>query len=621
MDDIGLPHVPSVTSAIPNRIHLADGTSVNSTEASQVEGDHPTDWNAHAAFKLGSFSIDEYGPLKVVVIGAGFSGITAGIRFRQHIQNLDLTIYEKNAGVGGTWYSNRYPGLACDIPSHCYQLTFEPKTDWSAFYAPGPEILAYMQGVAEKYKLMPYIKLEHELIQARFDEPSGKWHLRIRHPTGAYGEYEEIEDTADLLFCGTGSLSRWTWPDIEGLHTFKGRLFHSAQWDQQDGDSWQESVKGWRDKTVAVIGVGSSGIQLVPALQPRVAKLFNYVRGKTWLSPPFASEKLAALVKDSASSNYIFTEEDKKAFGDPKVYRAFRHDLEDNLNSTHSATLRGSEMQNAARVAFKENMIKRLAKKPWIADHLIPDFGVACRRLTPGPGYLEALCEDNVDFVPTHIKRITEDGIELVDGTQHKIDILVCATGYDTTYQSPFPMVGRNGTNLNDKWSPHPITYLSVCVDEFPNWFFSLGPNAGVGSGSLLAVIEKQVEYAVEVTKKLQRERLKTIEVKAEAVQDYDEYIEHYFPTSVYSERCRSWYKMGKEEGRVAGLWPGSCLHSLRALRYPRWEDFNYGQVDKVKNRLYWLGDGSTLNEKSMSGDRAWYLNDEYLDIPPIPQA
>jgi hypothetical protein len=251
-----------------------------------------------------------------------------------------------------------------------------------------------------------------------------------------------------------------------------------------------------------------------------------------------------------------------------------------------------------------------------------------------------------VDFITSEIKRITPAGIETVDGQHQELDVIVCATGFDTSYKLGFPFVGRNGVDLADRFSPHPETYLTVCADGFPNWFMALGPNSGVGSGSLLVVIERQIDYAVMATCKLQRERLKSIEAKPEAVRDFDEYLEHYFPTvsltayhferdlnelfqSVYSEKCRSWYKMGKEEGRVAGLWPGrilvcrfviwiligiwnlgSCLHAVRALANPRWEDFNYEYLDgEPKNRFYWLGDGQTYNEKTFTGDSKTHVH------------
>ncbi|TDL19261.1 FAD/NAD(P)-binding domain-containing protein [Rickenella mellea] len=570
--------------------------------------------NAFKTFSLGSFSIDEDRPMKVVVIGAGFSGIAAGIRFPQRVKNLDLTIYEKNAGVGGTWYSNRYPGLACDLPSHTYQFSFEDKTDWSAFYAPGPEIRGYLEHVVDKYKLMRYIKLQHELTSARYDERTGKWHLKIRRPSGTSTtqdvHFEEFEDVADFVLAGTGALSRWSWPDIPGLTAYKETLVHSAQW---------EDVEELEGKAVGIIGVGSSAIQLVPALQPRAGKVFNFVRGKTWLATPFASEKLSELMKrDPKAANYEFTDEDKERFTDPKYYKEFRHELEAELNSVHFATIKDSDMQKGARKAFHEAMIERLEVKPWIADHLIPTFPVACRRLTPGPGYLEALCKDNVDFVADEIRRITPTGIETVNGRHFPLDILICATGYDTAFQTPFSVIGRNGLTLNERYTPHPETYLTMCTDGFPNWFQTLGPNSAVGSGSLLAIIEAEVEYAVAVVRKMQRERIRSVEVKREAVKDFDEYLEAYFPTTVYSEKCRSWYKMGQEEGRVVGLWPGSCLHAIRAMANPRWEDFDYKYLENTKNRFQWLGDGSTYAEKHMKGDRAFYLTE--VDIPAVPE-
>ena len=246
-----------------------------------------------------------------------------------------------------------------------------------------------------------------------------------------------------------------------------------------------------------------------------------------------------------------------------------------------------------------------------------------------------------VDFQPTPIKRVTPTGIELADGTHAELDVLVCATGYDYSFQLDFPMVGRGGGTIQEKWAPHPETYLAVCTDGFPNWFMALGPNSGVGSGSLLVLIERQVDYAVEAARKMQRERLKSIEVKREAVEDFDEYLEvgvsvlskgsvsdrttqSYFPNTVYSEKCRSWYKMGTTDGRIVALWPGmslrvritchtlplmivpsgSCLHAVRAIEHPRWEDFNYELPEGVKNRMHWLGDGQTYNEKTMTGDR-----------------
>ncbi|KAF5374223.1 hypothetical protein D9758_004660 [Tetrapyrgos nigripes] len=563
---------------------------------------------------------------QVVVIGAGFSGITAGIRLLQRVRNLDLTIYEANAGVGGTLWTNRYPGLACDIPAHSYQLTFAENPNWSAFYPPGPEIREYLGSVVDKYKLMPYIKLQHKLIRSEYDEQTGKWQLTIQRailePTGQ-SNTEDFFDTADVLITAIGILSRWQWPDIQGLETFQGKVVHSAQWETGEGDNsptakWEDTVKGWKDRKVAVVGVGSSAIQIVPSLQPKVAHLSNFVRGKTWISSVFGQSLIAEISKNEGASNYEYTDEDKKRFLDAKVYNEYRKKIERDVNAAlHQATLLGNPMQEGARKLFRAEMIRRLAKRPWIADHLLPDFAVACRRLTPGPGYLEALCEDNVEFVPDAIKQVTLSGIETVDGRHRDFDIIICATGFDISWKLPFPFIGRGGITINEKHHPHPRTYLSVAVDGFPNWFCLLGPNS-VGAGSLLIVMERQVDYAVQVVLKLQRERMKSIEVKKEAIDDFDEYLESYFPKTVFGSKCKSWYKMGKEEGRVVAVWPGSPLHAVYALAHPRWEDYNYEPLDPgVKNRFYWLGDGSTMADTIPGVDSSWYLDPKAVDVPP----
>jgi len=368
---------------------------------------------------------------------------------------------------------------------------------------------------------------------------------------------------------------------------------------------------------VAVIGVGSSAIQMVPALQPRSKKVVNFVRGKTWIAAPFASTDIQ--VRNPGGDNHQFSDKEIHEFKDIEYYSKFRYKLEDELNSVHGATQREHHIQEAAVNAFKETMIKKLQKKPWIAQHLIPDFPVACRRLTPGPGYLEALCEDNVEFVSDTIKRVTKSGIETADGKHREFDIIVCATGFDTTSRPKHPIIGRNGVNLQDRWSHHPVTYLTMAVDGFPNWFYAFGPNSGVGSGSLLVLMEREVDYIIKIISKLQRERIKSIEVKKEAVDDFDAYLESYFPQTVYSAKCRSWYKMGKEEGRVVGLWPGSTLHALRTFEHPRWEDYNYELLEEGQmNRFHWLGNGWTIAERDSTGDRAWYLAE--IDYPPVPE-
>ncbi|KAF8575982.1 FAD/NAD(P)-binding domain-containing protein [Ramaria rubella] len=543
--------------------------------------------------------------MRVAVIGAGFGGITAGIRIPQRLRNVELVIYERLSGVGGAWRANTYPGLTCDVPSHTYQLGFEPNLNWSSFFPPGPEILAYLEGVADKYKLKQYMRFNHTLTNALWDAKAGKWNLTLSTREG------DVHDSVDFVLNCTGPLTDWAWPDIEGLGVFEGSLVHSANWTLKK----QGEKEAWEGKTVAVIGVGASAIQLVPAMQPKAAKLTCFVRGKTWIAPPSARDEIQA--RNPGSTNFEYTEEDKTKFKDPEYYSTYRRKLENDITAHHGASLRGHKLHLMFAPMLRDFMSDVLAKQPEIAKHLIPNFSPGCRRFTPGLPFLEALLRDNVEFVSNEMKCFTPSGIETVDGKERKFDIIVCATGYNTSYIRKGDFVGRDGANLRDKWSAHTTSYMSIATDGFPNWFYVLGPNSGVGAGSIPALIDKQVGYFTSVVAKAQREHIKSIEVKKEAVEDFDEYIENYFPQTIYSEKCRSWFKNGREEGRVTNTWPGSTIHAMRAMENPRWEDYNYEYVENRKNRLYWLGNGWTAAERDETGDRVSYLDE--IDYPPVP--
>ncbi|TFK24264.1 FAD/NAD(P)-binding domain-containing protein [Coprinopsis marcescibilis] len=592
---------------------------------------------------LDPFPIDYSRPMKVAVIGAGYTGIIAAVRFPQKVSNLEFVVYEANAGVGGVWYSHRYPGLACDVPSHCYQLSFEPNSNWSSFHPEGPEIQQYLEGVVDKYKLWPYIKLQHRLVHARYDEEAGKWHLKIRRPkysahngTDADGnnangaaevEWEEFEDIVDIVLSGMGALCRWDWPKIDGLTSFKGKLIHTAEWETGEGDpkaGWKTTVSSWSDKKIGVIGISSSAAQIVPSLQPIVSKLVNYGRSKTWVVAPFGHDKVQELAKNPRATDYYFTDEDKEAFKDPAIYTKFRKEIEQRMQSGYPLLFRGSPMQQHVRNMATQMMKQKLAKKPEIAEALIPDYPVGCGRPVPDAGYLGALCQDNVDYVSTPIAKVTETGIETVDGNHKELDVIICATGYDLSFDYRLPIIGRNGLDLKDAWGSgaSPETYLSLAASSFPNWFQSLGPNGAVPGGSLTLVLEKIVEYVVEVTLKLQRDRYKSIEVKKEAVNAFDRFAQGYFPKTVFSLPFKSFFKANSDpNGKISVIWPGTPLHYVKALKHPRWEDFTYERsVKDNDDSAAWLGDGTTLANMDPNADRAWYIDPENIDFPKVPE-
>ncbi|PWY90427.1 flavin-binding monooxygenase [Aspergillus sclerotioniger CBS 115572] len=544
-------------------------------------------------------SVDEARPLRVVIIGSGISGIIASIRFRQRIPNLDLCVYEKNVDIGGTWLENRYPGCACDIPAHTYQATFEPNKEWSAFYATAPEIHRYWGRVVDKYGCNRYIKFKQQVVEAVWKEKDSKWILQVKdlHSGSVYA------DQCDVLISATGFLNNWKWPDIPGLHDFQGMLMHSARWDKSFDYS---------NKRVAVIGNGSSGVQIVPGMLPKVARMDHYVRNRTWIAPTFARAELDR--RGVKSDNFSFTPEELETFNkDHNAYQKFRKDIELQLQSIHGATLLGTPEQLGAKEAFTQDMRRRLSSKPELFEELVPSFPPVCRRLTPGPGYLEALTDEKIDIITSEIVRIDADGIITADGTHHPTDVLVCATGFDTTFTPRFPITGCNGLSLAERWKKTPESYLSIAVDEFPNYFICFGPNSALGEGNLLLLLERVIDYFTSCVQKMQRDNIRSMSVQKDAVERFTRYCDQYFSRTVYSEQCRSWYKGGEKDGRVIGVWPGSSLHSLRVLSQPRWEDFRYEYVGDNANG--WIGNGWTENEKN-NDINVDYLDDDQVDFP-----
>ncbi|KIW75704.1 hypothetical protein Z517_10447 [Fonsecaea pedrosoi CBS 271.37] len=557
-----------------------------------------TDWSAPS-----QKSIDDDRPIKVICIGAGISGMLTAIRFPQKIKNLDLVIYDKSDDIGGTWHENRYPGVACDIPAHSYQFTFANNLNWSSFYAAGPEIHRYLKNVARRYDVERYVKLRHLFLGARWQAADGKWEVEIEDLESG----RKFTDRADILIRATGILNRWEWPDIPGLRDFKGTLLHSA-----DRKSWETPLDP-KGKRIAVIGGGSSGIQIVPQLQPTAARIDHYMKGKTWVSPVgYGSDKSNRGVTD----NYKYSEDELRTYREnPEEYIRYRREIERIMNAKPEILFKGTEEQKAFFALNDESMKQKLSKKPHIYESLRPDFSPFCRRLTPGPGFLEALVEDNVEFIGCGIDTVVENGIKANDGKVREVDVIICATGYDTSMENEPPIIGLDGKTLADMWNPDPQAYLSICVPKMPNFFIFFGPNGGAGSGSAIPFLESVTLYLVKLVQKIQREYIKSMVVTEKATSDFVKHVDEYFSKTVFTETCKSWFKRNKQNGRVTALWPGASIHTQKALENPRYEDFTYEYLDALgSNTMAWLGNGTTVAQVS-GEDTTEYLVDN--DVPP----
>ncbi|KAK3323137.1 flavin-binding monooxygenase [Cercophora scortea] len=527
-------------------------------------------------------------PVRVIVIGAGISGIAFAYK-AQFLENVEYVIYEKNADVGGTWLESRYPGCSCDIPAHSYSYPWVGNPNWSKVYVGAEEIFEFYREKAQEYKVYEHAKFNHKVLGAEWNEETGKWTVKVQDLVSG----EVSEDSAEVVLNCAGVLNQWKWPTIDGLHSFQGKLAHTGAY-PQDLD-----LSG---KRVAVIGAGSSAIQVVPTIQPIVQSLVNFARSPTWIAPQFVGR----LAPDGRRT--IYTEEQKERFrNDPAYLKQYRREVDHELNSRFPNFYKGSPEQKASREIVEKSMRERLAKMdPVLREKLIPEFDVGCKRVTPGEGYLEALQEDNVEIVRTSIKEINAEGVVTSDGQTYPVDVIIAATGYDTSYVPAFPVVGRNNVDLGTRWAKTGAeAYFTCAVPDMPNYFMVVGPNTPISNGSLMPSIEAQVEFALSFLDKIQRQGVKSVVVSTQATTEFNDHKDAIMELLAFSGNCNSWYKGGSSTGRIVGPWPGSVNHFLESVRNPRLQDFEF--VYATPNRFSYLGNGLTLRDVKKE-DLGWYI-------------
>ncbi|KIW83605.1 hypothetical protein Z517_02851 [Fonsecaea pedrosoi CBS 271.37] len=526
--------------------------------------------------------------IKVICIGAGASGLLFAYKLQRSFYNFDLTIYEKNEDIAGTWYENRYPGCACDIPAHTYVWSFEPKTDWSSVYAGSSEIYQYFDNFSRKYDLRKYCKMQHQVIGATWDDDRGVYIVKVKDLASG----KETIDYCNILVNAGGILNAWRYPAIPGLNKYKGTLLHTAAWDNS------VDLSG---KVVGLIGNGSSGIQVLPTIQPHVDKVITFIREPTYVSPV------------QGLSQHVYTADEKKQFTEQEgTLTKYRKQIERDTNKLFNLFIKDTPSQKENR-AYITGLMKEKIANPYLEERLIPEWSLGCRRLTPGIGYLESLSKPNVEVVYGEITEITEKGCICDNGQEYPVDVLICATGFDTSFRPRFPVIGPNKKNLQDVWGKQPHSYLGLAAAEFPNYLVFLGPNCPIGNGPVLIAIEAQADWMMSVIDRYQTTNIHSFSPKQEAVDDFIEYKDKFMQKTIWSEPCRSWYKGAEIDAPITALWPGSTLHYLEALNQVRWEDFN---VRFNGNRFAWLGNGYSQTELDPLADTAYYIR-EKDDSPP----
>lgn len=520
---------------------------------------------------------------RVIAVGAGVTGICLA-KFCESVPELELQIYEKNDEVSGTWWENRYPGCGCDIPAHIYQFRWALNPYWSHYYAGSREIFQYFKDVVDNHGLRKYMKLQHTVIGARWDSKMAKWTVELERSDGS-----KFEDICDFLVNGSGLLNNWKWPDIKGLHSFQGRLTHSANYD--------ESIQ-LSGRKVAVFGAGSSGVQIIASIQPVVQHLYTWIRSPIWISAGFASR-----FAGPDGANFKYSEQLKQTFAsDPVAHLRYVKMLEGELGKRFHYNLINTKGANDALDFSRKQMENKLQDRPDLLRKIIPtNFGIGCRRPTPGIGYLDALVAPNVSTYTDEVREITPKGFIDSNGDEHKVDVIICATGFDTSFVPRFPILA-NGKDLRMEWESDPVSYFSVMVPDFPNYFISLGPYSA-SNGSLVPVIEEGCRYILQVIEKCQIERVRSIDPRADITNQFREHADLLLKRTVWNQKCRSWFKNGTIDG-LPRLYPGSRAHFVQAMQ-PRFEDFEMEY--ECDNRFQFMGNGFSTRETD-GRDVTWYL-------------
>jgi cation diffusion facilitator CzcD-associated flavoprotein CzcO len=458
---------------------------------------------------------------RVVIIGAGFAGIGMAVRLRQ--QGIDFLILEGQEDLGGTWLVNTYPGCQCDVPSVLYSLSFAPNPNWTRSFAPQGEIEEYVRSVADRFDIKRSIRFGHWVNSARWDTGDRRWALDTPHGTV----------TADVVVLGTGGLSSPALPDIPGIASFQGTLFHSARWRHD------HQLSGER---VAVIGTGASSIQLVPQIQPEVEQLLVFQRTAPWVLPR----------RDRPFSRWERT-----------LYR--RVPLAQRL--VRAAIYWGRELlvvpmakyprllQRAERGARR--YLAASVADPELRSKVTPHFTLGCKRILLSNDYLPALNQPNVEVVTDGIGKILPHAIVTVTGREHPVDTIILGTGFEVS-QPPIASVvhGADGRSLQEHWADGGMrAYLGTTIPGFPNLFFLTGPNTGLGHTSMIFMMESHFNYVIDALRTMDAGRLATVEVRPEVLAAYDGELQAKLSRSVWNTGgCSSWYL--DASGRNTTLWP-----------------------------------------------------------------
>ncbi len=496
-----------------------------------------------------------------VVIGAGFGGMYMLHRLLQ--QGLRVALVEQGADLGGTWFWNRYPGARCDIQSMEYSYQFseelQQEWEWSEKYATQPEILRYANHVAERFGLREHMRFNARVEGARFNETTARWSIPIV-------DGETL--TAQYCVSATGCLSSANVPDIAGLDSFGGPIYHTG--------SWPHGGVDFTGKRVAVIGTGSSAVQSIPLIAEQAEHLSVFQRSANYAIPahnrPLEADEVAGIKgryaqfrKDNSELPFSAAFDNSEINALDVSQEEVRAELERRWQDGGLpflgafADLVFEQGANDLAADFVREKIAERVNDPAVAKLLQPTSIVGCKRLCVDTNYYETYNRDNVSLVDIStagIDEISATGLRC-QGELHEVDAIVFATGFDAMTGSLLKInfVGRNGVSLSEKWAEGPRTFLGLCTQGFPNLFTVSGPGSPSVLTNMIPSIEQHVNWIADCIDYLNRRNLSGIEASQAAEDAWVEHVNEVADSSLYPG-CSSWYLGANVPGKPRVFMP-----------------------------------------------------------------
>jgi len=479
--------------------------------------------------------------LRVAIVGSGFGGIAMAVKLSRST-GAQFVVFEQAGDIGGTWRDNQYPGCEVDIPSHVYSFSFM-KYDWPRTHATQPELYVYANAVVDRFGLRDRIRLNTPVREVRWVAEDGQYEVL----TGA-GDRERF----DVVVSAVGLLNVPRYPSWPGLEQFQGVWFHTSRW-QQEHDL--------RGKRVAVVGTGSTAVQVVPALAPLVGHLTVYQREPGWIEPKSERE---------------FTRWERwyyaKVPGAQKLHRYW-------LMAKANHRFRGNDLRSRQQQVMRSictQFINSTVQDPHTRAALTPHYPWGCKRPIVATTYYDTFNRPNVTLVPHPVVSATPTGLVDDTGAERATDIIVMATGFQPQqFLSSLQVIGEHGISLHEAWKDRASAFLGVSVPGFPNFFILYGPNTNGGT-SIIAQMERQAEIAVAAIRKLEAGHARTVHTDAQATHDYVRWIDHELATtaSAMNSGCHNYFTVAN--GANVTQWPRTHFIYYLKTRYTRHRGLRY---------------------------------------------